>query len=34
MKKYAPKFYCKKCDYKCSRKFLWKQDIKKSVPTL
>ncbi len=27
MKKYAPKFYCKKCDYKCSRKFLWKQHI-------
>jgi DNA integrity scanning protein DisA with diadenylate cyclase activity len=27
MQKYAPKFYCKKCDYKCSRKFLWKQHI-------
>ena len=27
MQKYAPKFYCKKCDYKCSRKFLWEQHI-------
>lgn len=27
MQKYAPKFYCRKCDYKCSRKFLWKQHI-------
>ena len=27
MQKYAPIFYCKKCDYKCSRKFLWKQHI-------
>ena len=27
MQKYAQKFYCKKCDYKCSRKFLWKQHI-------
>ena len=25
MKKYAPKFQCKDCDYKCSRKFLWDQ---------
>ena len=27
MQKYAPNFYCKKCDYKCSRKFLWNQHI-------
>ena len=27
MLKYAPKFYCEKCDYKCSRKFLWEQHI-------
>ena len=27
MQKYAPKFYCKKCDYRCSRKFLWNQHI-------
>ena len=25
MKKYAPKFQCLKCDYKCSSKFLWDQ---------
>ena len=25
MKKYAPKFLCKKCDYTCSSKFLWEQ---------
>lgn len=25
MKKYAPKFLCKKCDYTCSSKFLWDQ---------
>lgn len=27
MQKYASKFYCKKCDYKCSRKFLWEQHL-------
>lgn len=27
MQKYALKFYCEKCDYKCSRKFLWEQHI-------
>ena len=27
MKKYAPEFYCKYCDYKCSRKFLWDQHM-------
>lgn len=27
MKKYAPKYYCIDCDYKCSRKFLWDQHI-------
>jgi hypothetical protein len=27
MQKYAPKFYCEKCDYTCSRKFLWEQHI-------
>ena len=25
MKKYAPKFECLKCDYRCSKKFLWEQ---------
>jgi|TARA_R110001592_G_scaffold274290_1_gene541314 hypothetical protein len=25
MKKYAPEFHCKKCDYKCSKKYLWDQ---------
>ena len=25
MRKYAKKFYCKKCDYKCSTKYLWNQ---------
>ena len=27
MQKYAPKFYCEKCHYKCSRKFLWEQHL-------
>ena len=27
MQKYAPNFYCEKCDYTCSRKFLWEQHI-------
>jgi hypothetical protein len=27
MKKYAPKYHCKICDYECSRKFLWEQHI-------
>ena len=27
MQKYAKKFVCKKCDYTCSRKFLWNQHI-------
>ena len=27
MQKYAQIFYCEKCDYKCSRKFLWTQHI-------
>lgn len=27
MKKYATFFYCEKCDYKCSKQFLWKQHI-------
>jgi len=25
MKKYAPVFECEKCDYRCSKKFLWEQ---------
>ncbi len=28
MQKICTKFYCKKCDYKCSRKFLWEQHLK------
>lgn len=27
MQKYALKFYCEKCEYECSRKFLWEQHI-------
>ncbi len=27
MKKYAPKFECKKCDYRCSNKFLYEQHL-------
>ena len=27
MQKYAKKFVCKKCDYTCTRKFLWNQHI-------
>ena len=27
MKKYANIFYCEKCDYKCSKQFLWNQHI-------
>jgi len=27
MQKYALKFQCEKCDYGCSRKFLWKQHL-------
>lgn len=27
MQKICTKFYCKKCDYKCSRKFLWEQHL-------
>jgi len=27
MQKYALKFRCKKCDYECSRKFLWEQHL-------
>ena len=26
--KYADNFYCEKCDYKCSKIFLWKQHCK------
>ena len=25
MRKYALNFYCEKCDYKCSTKYLWEQ---------
>ena len=25
MRKYAPEFHCKKCDYRCSKKYLWDQ---------
>ena len=28
MQKYATKFYCEKCDYGCSRKFLFDQHLK------
>ena len=28
MQKYATKFYCEKCDYGCSRKFLFEQHLK------
>uniref|UniRef100_A0A6C0C752 C2H2-type domain-containing protein n=1 Tax=viral metagenome TaxID=1070528 RepID=A0A6C0C752_9ZZZZ len=28
MQKICTKFHCKNCDYKCSRKFLWKQHLK------
>ena len=28
MQKICTKFHCKKCDYICSRKFLWNQHIK------
>ena len=27
MQKYAPKFYCKKCDYGCSKQFLFNQHL-------
>jgi len=27
MQNNSPKYYCKKCDYSCSRKFLWEQHI-------
>jgi hypothetical protein len=27
MQNNSPKYYCKKCDYSCSRKFLWDQHI-------
>jgi len=28
MQKICTKYHCKKCDYKCSRKFLWEQHLK------
>jgi len=28
MQKICTEFYCKNCDYKCSRKFLWQQHLK------
>ena len=28
MQKICTKFHCKKCDYRCSRKFLWEQHLK------
>ena len=28
MQKICTKYHCKKCDYRCSRKFLWEQHLK------